>query len=178
LSIAADGSGLLVAARMEGPNGTAVTEIQTIAWDGSVTAADPAADPLLITGADRAYGKDGQTAFQWADDAGPGGTSSSGLAVEGPNTPRVETELTANDGYAWEPGGRRLIVLSGGAVWAFDGRRTTKIGPLPAGEPPWGIVGFTPESVLIGTRNGGTVGVRLDGSGQDGLGGTLIGIAH
>ncbi len=178
LSIAADGSGLLVATRTEGPNGTAVTDIETIAWDGSVTAADPAADPLLVTGADRAYGKDGQTAFQWADDAGPGGTSSAGLAVEGPNTPRTETGVADSSDYAWEPGGRRLIILRPGSVWAFDGRRTAKIAVLPEGEPPWGIVGFTPESVLLGTPNGGTLSVRLDGSAQDGLGGILIGIAH
>jgi hypothetical protein len=177
-SITDDASGVYGLRAESSPNGDPAAGTSVVVhWDGAVDAADPARDPLLVTGADRPFGADGQRAFEWADDAGPGGTSSSGLAVEGPTTPRVETKFTEVQGYEWAPGGRTLIILSGGAVWSFDGAKRTKIGTLLADDQPRGIVGFTPTAVLVQSSGGlGTYAVRLDGSGHEALGGTLIGV--
>lgn len=177
LALAADGSGVLgleETTRANGDPGPSVPVV--IAWDGSFAPANPAIDPAVETGADRPFGRDGQIAFVWNDDSGAGGTSASGLAVEGPATPRVETKIDGARSFAWSVDGRTLYVITATNLWAFDGHASRTIATLGAAKGADEIVGMTPDSILVRASNGLTIGVRLDGSGETGVGGTLVGV--
>jgi hypothetical protein len=128
-----------------------------------------------MTGADRAFGADGQTAFRWSDSSAA--TGSAGLAVQGPTTPRVETKVADPVDFAWAPGGRTLYIVTSTTVLGFDGRTTTKVGDLNRSTDGRRIVGFTPDSILLGTNDGDTDAVSLDGSNRtESLGGFLLGV--
>ncbi|HEY8439007.1 MAG TPA: hypothetical protein VIK65_10390 [Candidatus Limnocylindrales bacterium] len=177
LALAADGSGVLGlqdTTRSNGDPGPSLPVV--VGWDGSFRSANPAIDPAVGTGADRAFGHDGQVAFLWNDDSGPGGTSASGLAVEGPMTPRVETKIDGARSFAWSRDGRTLYVITETNLWAFDGDTSRRIAALRAAKGASAFVGMTADSVLVEASNGLTFGVRLDGSGEDGVGGTLVGV--
>jgi hypothetical protein len=144
-------------------------------WDGTTAPADSAIDPLLMTGADRAFGADGQTAFTRSDSSAA--AASAGLAVEGPTTPRVETKVADPVDFAWGPGGRTLYIVTSTAVLGFDGRTTTKVADLDGSTVGPRVVGFIPEAILLGTKEGDTRAVWLDGSKRtESLGGFLLGV--
>ena len=147
-----------------------------ISWDRSGTNADPSVDPLFVTGADRAFGADGQHAFLWNDDSGGGGASRSGLAVAGPATARVETKIDDARTFTWSRDGQTLYVITGTTLCAFDGRSSHVVKTLGAARGASRIVGVTPDSVLVEAPNGLTIAVHLDGSGEDGIGGVLVGV--
>ena len=178
ISLMADGTGFYGVRQDAGPNADPHANLTPVAisWDRSGTNADPSVDPLFVTGADRAFGADGQTAFLWTDDSGAGGAGASGLAVAGPATPRVETKIDDARAFAWSRDGRTLYVITGTSLCAFDGHTSRVLKTLGAARGATRIVGLTPESVLVQGTNGLTIGVRLDGSGEDGIGGTVVGV--
>ena len=178
VSLIADGTGFYGLRQDAGPNPVPEENLTPVAilWDRSGSNADPSVDPLFITGADRAFGADGQTAFLWSDDSGGGGAARSGLAVAGPATPRTETKIPDARAFAWSRDGRTLYAITNTNLWAFDGQSSRKIATLRATRNATSIVGITPESVLVEGANGLTFGVRLDGSGEDGIGGVLVGV--
>jgi len=177
LSILPDATGIHLAEPVDGPNGDALPYFRDVAmrWDGTTTPADSGLDPLGLTGADRAFGAHGETAFRWSDSGSAKG--SAGLAVEGPTTPRVETKVADPVDFAWAPGGRTLYIVTSTTVLGFDGGTTTKVVDLNRSTDGRRIVGFTPDSILLGTKDGDTDAVSLDGSNRtDSLGGFLLGV--
>jgi hypothetical protein len=176
LSLLADGTGVVGAQSVELANGDPASYTQAVAcsWDGSTPTADPAGDPLLVTGADRQFGADGQSAYLWSD-SGPAG-GSGGLAVEGPSTPRVNVSVADPKSFAWRPGGRQLIVVDGSILKSFDGAKATKLADLAGGSGGGSIVGFTSDSALLVGSDGLTYRVLFDGSATWTIGGFVVGV--
>jgi hypothetical protein len=70
-----------------------------------------------------------------------------------------------------------LYIVTSTTVLGFDGRTTTKVGDLNRSTDGRRIVGFTPDSILLGTNEGDTHAVSLDGSNRtQSLGGFLLGV--
>jgi hypothetical protein len=170
----ADGSGVF--ATREKADAIVGTPV-ILRWDGAVVHVlpyDPSIEPLLATGDERPFGKFGQTAFRFAD-SGASGSTSSGLAVMGPE--RGNLALPGSpDSFAWTRDGTRLVVLVATRVFAYDGTSTMAIASMPAGFGQSRIVGFTDDAVLVRSADGRTARVSLDGSGSKTLNGILVGV--
>ena len=136
-----------------GADGVVSTEeLVALSWAGDVRPADPAVEPLLVTGADRPTGSHGETASQWNETTASGG--SGGLAVEGPNVPRVQLRFPEVGPFAWRPGGHELVFVAGDTIQSWDGTKTTEVTQVQGGQGATltGIAGFTPDLRAVSRR--------------------------
>ena len=148
LSLLPDGAGLFGFRVRRDANGNGVWPREPIAihWDGSVQAADPTVEPMLVTGADRIVDRLGRTAFV----QDPHAAATPAFVAQAPGQPPVVVGSTAVSTNAWRPGGHDLVFVDNGVLMIWDGTASPHaVDPIPT---PWDgsfISGFSAHAVFI-----------------------------
>lgn len=127
-------------------SGESVDELVAIRWDGSVRAADPTTDPLLVTGADRLVDRLGRTAFV----QDPHQAVTPAFVAQAPGQSPVAIGSAAVSTDAWRPGGQELAFVEDGILKVWDGGSTVRtIDPIPTPSDGSFITGFSTHAVYI-----------------------------
>ncbi|MBA2720479.1 MAG: hypothetical protein H0U52_14750 [Chloroflexi bacterium] len=181
-----DGTGI-VAVRPSGPDGTGVEDI-ILGLDGSVRPMTTATSIDLVTGGERRFGLHGERLGGGCDSGGAtgGGCVSIVLplgAVNANGTNITPPGRECCSSQIWTPDGKRVVMLTGDEIWAWDASGINKVGTLEpdvsAANPT--IVGFISQPlfdyVLIDS-DVGTTAVAMDGASMRTLDGTLLSVVR
>jgi hypothetical protein len=147
LSVLADQSGLLGLRARPAQSGTASRpeELDALAWDGSVRSADAAADPSLVTAADRLVDAVGRSSFV----QDPHQAAGPAFVVQAPGGDAIVIASADVSTNAWRPGGRELVYVEAGVLKIWDGSSSRTIDTLPTPADGTFISGFTEHGVYV-----------------------------
>jgi hypothetical protein len=148
LSLLPDNAGLFGSRFQRDASGNGIWPREPIAihWDGSVQAADPTVQPMLVTGADRIVDRLGRTAFV----QDPHVSATPAFVAQAPGELPVVVGSTAVSTNAWRPGGQDLVFVDNGVLMTWNGTASPiALEPIPMPSDGSFIAGFSAHAVFI-----------------------------